>query len=44
MQLFVKMDYAGWILLECRTKPADYVAALKEQKTVFDELVSQAQG
>ena len=42
IKLFVKMDYAGWILLECRTSPADRVAALKQQKACFEELVAQA--
>ena len=33
--LFVRSKYAGWILLECRTKPADVLAALSEQREVF---------
>ena len=28
MNLFVKIDYPGWILLECRTNPKDLVAAM----------------
>ena len=43
MGLFVKMDYAGWILLECRTKPKDRVAALVEQRKVFEGMVAKAQ-
>jgi len=43
MDMFVEMDYKGWILLECRTDPADKVAALKEQKRVFEEMVANAQ-
>ncbi len=43
MDLFVKMDYNGWILLECRTDPADKVAALKEQRQVWEEMISNAQ-
>lgn len=43
MDLFVKMDYKGWILLECRTNPADKVAALKEQQQVWKEMISKAQ-
>ncbi len=39
MDLFKKMKYDGWILLECRTDPDDKVAALKEQKRIFDSLV-----
>ena len=37
---FVTMNYKGWILLECRTDPADKVAALKEQKQVFEEMIA----
>ncbi len=43
MNLLVKMDYAGWVLLEGRTDPQDKVAALIEQKAVFDEMVAKAQ-
>ncbi|MGC9354053.1 MAG: sugar phosphate isomerase/epimerase family protein [Mariniphaga sp.] len=43
MDLFVKMDYKGWILLECRTDPADKVAALKEQRQVWEEMIANAQ-
>ncbi|MGE0019103.1 MAG: sugar phosphate isomerase/epimerase family protein [Draconibacterium sp.] len=43
MDLFVKMDYKGWILLECRTDPTDKVAALKEQRQVWKEMVAKAQ-
>lgn len=43
MDMFVAMNYGGWILLECRTDPADKVAALKEQKQVWKEMVSRAQ-
>lgn len=42
MNLFVKANYSGWILLECRTEPADLVAALKEQREVFDKMVRTA--
>ncbi|MCH8118525.1 MAG: PmoA family protein [Planctomycetes bacterium] len=37
------MDYAGWILLEARTKPDDRVKALAEQRQVFEEMVAKAQ-
>ena len=43
MNLFVKMDYDGWILLECRTDPEDKVAALKEQREVWEKMVKNAQ-
>ncbi len=43
MNLFVATDYAGWILLEARTKPEDRVKALAEQRQVFEEMVAKAQ-
>ncbi len=43
MDLFVKMDYKGWILLECRTDPTDKVAALKEQRQVWKEMIAKSQ-
>lgn len=44
MDLFVGMDYNGWILLEARTEPEDRVAALKEQREVFDAMLKKARG
>jgi len=43
MDLFVKMDYKGWILLECRTDPEDKVEALKEQRKIWRRMVAEAQ-
>lgn len=43
-KLFAGMNYEGWILMEARTQPVDRVAALKEQLTLFNELVKQAGG
>ena len=43
MDLFVQIDYPGWILLECRTKPDNTVAALHEQYKVWQEMVAKAQ-
>jgi len=43
MNLFVGMDYAGWILLEARTNPKDRVAALVEQREVFKGMIAKAQ-
>jgi len=43
MDLFVRMDYPGWVLLECRTDPADKIAALKEQRRVWEEMISRSQ-
>jgi len=42
--LLVKMDYAGWILLECRGNPKDRIAALNEQRNLFMEKIDKAQG
>src|SRR6185436_553997 len=42
MNLFVKMNYDGWILLECRTEPADRVAAMKEQYEVFNSMIKKS--
>ncbi len=38
MDLFVKMNYHGWILLEARTEPADRIAAMKEQLAIFNTM------
>jgi sugar phosphate isomerase/epimerase len=43
MDLFVAMDYQGWILLEARTKPKDRIAALIEQRQAFETMVKNAQ-
>lgn len=37
--LLVKMEYQGWILLECRTDPKDKIAAMYEQHKVFNEMI-----
>ena len=42
MNLFVKMDYKGWILLEARTKPQDRVKALAEQYGVWVGMIEKA--
>ncbi len=43
MNLFVAMDYDGWILLEARTNPKDRVKALIEQRQVWQEMVAKGQ-
>jgi sugar phosphate isomerase/epimerase len=43
LNLFVGIDYDGWILLEASSEPEDRVAALAEQQKVFDEMVAKAQ-
>jgi sugar phosphate isomerase/epimerase len=42
MDLFVGMNYKGWILLEARTEPADRVAAMKEQLEVFNSMINNS--
>ena len=42
ISLMVKAKYAGWVLLECRTKPADRIAAMIEQREVFAKMVANA--
>jgi hypothetical protein len=43
IDLFVAMDYKGWILLEARTKPKDRIVAMIEQRKVFEKMVKNAQ-
>jgi sugar phosphate isomerase/epimerase len=40
MDMFVQMNYAGWILLEARTDPSDKVAALIEQRKIFESMIA----
>ena len=42
INMFVEMDYNGWVLLEARTKPKDRVIALAEQRKVWDEMLTKA--
>ena len=37
------MDHDGWILLEAHAEPKDRVAALVEQRQVFEKMVGDAQ-
>ena len=43
MNLFVAMDYNGWVCLECRTEIEDGIAALKEQLDLFNGMVKNGQ-
>ncbi|MFZ2145679.1 MAG: DUF6807 family protein, partial [Sedimentisphaerales bacterium] len=43
MNLFVAINYAGWILLEARTNPDDRVKALAEQRRVWEDMLAKAQ-
>jgi len=42
MNLFVGIDYEGWILLECRQMPDDGVKAMIEQREIFQEMIDKA--
>ena len=44
IKLLVQADYAGWVLLECRLRPKDRVAAMIEQREVFAGMVAKARG
>lgn len=39
MNLFNKIKYDGWILLEARTTPTDRITAMKEQLEVFNKMI-----
>ncbi|GAB3881075.1 sugar phosphate isomerase/epimerase family protein [Spirosoma agri] len=38
----VRMNYKGWVLLECHTNPADKLKSMKEQRAVFDRMIAKA--
>ena len=40
MKKFKTMNYGGWILLEARTNPSDKVAALIEQRKIFEQMTT----
>jgi sugar phosphate isomerase/epimerase len=42
ISLLVESGYVGWLLLEEGKVPADPVAALAQQKKLFDEMVAKA--
>jgi sugar phosphate isomerase/epimerase len=42
VNLLVKTDYTGYVLLEASSKPEDKVAALAEQVRLFKEMVAKA--
>lgn len=39
--LLVGIDHTGWVLLECRTKPEDRIAALREQRILFEQMMTR---
>jgi sugar phosphate isomerase/epimerase len=38
--LFAGINYKGWILLEARTEPVDKIAAMKEQLSLFNQMIA----
>jgi len=38
--LFAGINYEGWILLEARTAPSDKIAAMKEQLSLFNQMIA----
>jgi len=44
MKLLVDMEYAGWVLLEARTKPEDRIKALVEQRQIWEEMIAKCEG
>jgi sugar phosphate isomerase/epimerase len=40
--LFTRIKYEGWILLEARTDPADKIAAMKEQLRLFNQIIARS--
>lgn len=44
IKMLVDTDYAGWVLLEASSNPPDRIAALIEQKALFDKYLAAAQG
>jgi sugar phosphate isomerase/epimerase len=42
LDLLVQAGYAGWLLLECASKPKNRVTAMAAQQTLFDSMVASA--
>lgn len=40
--LFTAINYDGWILLEARTEPADRIPAMKEQLSLFNQMIANS--
>jgi sugar phosphate isomerase/epimerase len=38
MENLIKLNYGGWLLLECRTHPEDTIAAMAEQSQIFSDM------
>jgi len=44
VSLLVKTKWEGWLLMENASKPADRVAAMAQQRKLFDEMLKKAAG
>ncbi|MDD4872106.1 MAG: TIM barrel protein [Kiritimatiellae bacterium] len=44
VELFVKSDYKGWLMLECSNAITDPIVALNYQRELFDKFIAKAQG
>jgi hypothetical protein len=42
MNLFVKMDYSGWMLWECTSNPEDKVETMTRNRKMWEQLVARA--
>jgi sugar phosphate isomerase/epimerase len=42
MNLLVKMDYSGWLLLECSSDPEDKVKAMIDQRKIMEKMLANA--
>jgi sugar phosphate isomerase/epimerase len=42
--LFVRANFRGWLLLEAGGTPADPIAALKQQRELFESMLAKAKG
>ncbi len=42
INLLVKMNYRGWVIIEGRTDPSDKIQALIQQRKIFEHLIGKA--
>jgi sugar phosphate isomerase/epimerase len=42
MNMLIASHYSGWVLLEARADPTDKFGAMKQQREIFDEMISNA--
>ncbi len=41
MDGLINMNYEGWLLLECRSHPAETIKAMAEQRQIFDDWIQK---